>query len=107
MSVVYSTITLTDPSPFDIEWPVIINDVLLISGKHSVQSSTETALRVTFKCQTANMSEITGLKGLIGAAYTLAIDGTSYTKCYISNFSFVEVMPGLYSYTVSFIQDTT
>jgi hypothetical protein len=107
MTVSYNTVTLTDPSPFDIEWLPIINEVVLISGKRSIQASSATAIRVAFKCQTTSLAEITTLKGFIGSSYTLTIDGTSYMKCFISNLSYNEVLPGLYAYTISFIQDTT
>ena len=107
MSVVFGSTTLTDPSPFDIGWPILINEVILMSGKHSIQASSATALNVSFKCQTTSATELSTLKGLIGSSGTLTIDGTSYTKCYISNFTYNEVLPGVYDYTISFIQDTT
>lgn len=107
MSVVFDTITLANPSPFDVEWPVLINESVLLTGKRSVQASSESAIRVTFKCFPASASDVSAIKGKIGAAYTLTIDGTSYTKCYISTFSYYETMPGQYTYTVGFIQDTT
>lgn len=107
MSVVFSTITLTDPSPFDIGWTILINEVILMSGKHSIQASSATALNVSFKCQTTSATELSNLKNKIGSSGTLTIDGTSYTKCYISNFIYNEVLPGVYDYTISFIQDTT
>lgn len=107
MSVVFDTITLPNPSPFDVEWPVLINESVLLNGKRSVQASAESAIRVTFKCFPATASDVSTMKGKIGTSGTLTIDGTSYTKCYISTFSYYETMPGQYTYTVGFIQDTT
>lgn len=107
MTVVFDSVTLPNPSPFDVEVSVLINESVLLTGKRSVQASTATAIRVTFKCFPASASDVSTMKGKIGTSGTLSIDGTLYAKCYISTFSYYETMPGQYTYTVGFIQDTT
>jgi len=101
------TKTLSNPEPFDLNAGVITNVTVLASGKRSVQTSTETAIAPTFRCLTDTYTDISGLRALIGSSGTLSIDGTNYTKCYISSFVEKEWFPGTWEYTVSFAQDTT
>ena len=102
-----TTNTLQDPAPFDKAAGVITNVAILLSGKRSVQSSSETGLDITFKCYTDTHSHVSGLSALIGSSGTLSIDGTGYGTCYISKFSERQWAVGEWEYTVSFVRDTT
>ena len=98
---------LINPEPFDRNINPIVNQTILLSGKRSVQMTTETALSITFRCSTETYSNITDLEAKIGVQKTLAINGINFTKCVISSFRKREWFPGYWTYEVSFVQDTT
>ena len=105
--VTFGTVDLINPEPFDRNNNPITNQTILLSGKRSVQMTTETALSITFRCSTEAYSDITDLEDEIGEQKTLEINGTSFTKCVISSFRKKEWIPDKWTYEVSFIQDTT
>lgn len=105
--VTFDSVTLVNPEPFDRNINPIANQTILLSGKRSVQMTTETALSIIFKCSTETYSNITDLEAKIGLQKTLAINGTNFTKCVISSFRKKEWIPGKWTYEVAFIQDTT
>lgn len=107
MAVLFDSVELKDPERFERDWGVQINETKLYSGKTAVQSSAQTRLAVAFKCFTETYTDISNLKAKIGSPYTLAIDGTNYTKCYINSFAEREWFTGKYEYDVSFVQDTS
>jgi len=106
MAITFDSVELTNPEVFEQKHNVLTKATTLLSGKTSVQSTSETHLTVSFRCLTETYSDITDLKAKIGSKYVLSIDGTTY-NCYISKFSEKELAPGIYEYTVSFIEDTT
>lgn len=105
--VFFDSVKLQNPAPFDHNWNPIVNQAMLLSGKRSVQGSTEKALSVSFRCQTGIHTHISDLKDKIGGAYTLKIDDESYENCYIVAIRDEEWFPGEFEYTVSFVQDTS
>lgn len=106
--VTFDDVELKNPEPFDRDNNPIANQTILLSGKRSVQTTTETALSVSFKCSTETYSDISDLEAKIGLQKTLAINGTNFTKCVISgNFRKREWIPGKWTYEVDFVQDTT
>lgn len=105
--VFFDGVKLQNPEPFDHNWNPIVQQVVLLSGKRSVQGSTEKALSISFRCHTGSHVHISDLKTKIGGAYTLAIDEIDYDKCYIVAIIDQEWFPGEFEYTVSFVQDTT
>lgn len=105
--VTFDSITLQNPEPFDRNDNPIANQTILLSGKRSVQMTTETALSIIFKCNTGTYSNITDLEAKVGLQKTLAINGTNFTKCVISSFTKKEWIPGEWAYEVGFVQDTT
>lgn len=107
MTVTFDSVELIDPAPFEIDPQVLINDTILESGEHSIQSSTETAISVTFHCTTSNENDVTNLRAKIGTEASLVIDSDTYTKCHIASFKSSLWAPGVWTYTVSFKQDTT
>lgn len=107
MTITFDSVELIDPAPFDENPQVLSNDTVLESGKHSCQTSSETALAVAFKCITSTKTDMTNLRAKIGTVATLSLDGTDYTKCHISSFSSQQWFPGEWTYSVSFKQDTT
>jgi hypothetical protein len=105
--IFFDGVKLQNPEPFDHNWNPIVNQAILLTGKRSVQGSTETALSISFRCQTGSHRHITDLKAKIGGPYTLEIDDVSYDNCYIVAIRDTEWYPGEFEYTVSFVQDTT
>lgn len=107
MAITFDSLELKNPEPFERDWGVQTNETKLYSGKTAVQASAETRLAVTFKCYTETYTDISNLRAKIGAPYTLSIDGTNYTQCYITSFKEEEWSSGKYNYEVEFVQDTT
>ncbi len=106
--VTFDTIDLINPEPFDRGDNVLTGITLLLSGKQSTQTSTETTLSISFRCQTETYSDISNLRAKIGLKKTLTINGTDFLKCSISGkFIENEWAPGKWKYAVGFIQDTT
>lgn len=105
--VLFDSVELKNPEPFDRNNNPIANQTILLSGKRSVQMTTETALSITFRCSTETYSDISNLGAKIGLQKTLAINGTNFTKCVISSFRKKEWIPGKWTYEVGFVQDTT
>ena len=105
--VTFDSVELINPEPFDRDNNPIAKQTILLSGKRSAQTTTETALSVSFKCSTETYSDISNLEGKIGLQKTLAINGTDFTKCVITSFRKNEWIPGKWTYEVGFIQDTT
>lgn len=106
--VTFDGIELKNPVIFNKEHNPITGQTILLSGKQATQTSTETALSVSFRCSTETYSDVSNLRAKIGLKKTLVIDGTNYTKCSISGiFKEREWYPGKWEYEMEFIQDTT
>ncbi|MBC2746258.1 MAG: hypothetical protein HF975_04480 [ANME-2 cluster archaeon] len=105
--ITFDGVELKHPEPFEIDPQVIVNETVLLSGKRSLQSSSETAVSVTIKCHTDTISDVTNLRAKIGTEGSLVVDSTTYTKCHISAWSEVLWSKGKWEYTVGFKQDTT
>lgn len=106
MSISYDGQTLSNASVFDDDAGVLCIATKLLSGKVSVQASSETGFTPSFRCHTTDASEISTLKGKIGSSATLVIDSTSYTNCYIQKFKSSEHAPGKYQYEIEFVRST-
>lgn len=107
MTITFDSIVLRNPEPFKIDRQPIVNDAVLLSGKHSLQSTSETAISCTISCHTETASHVSDLRAKIGTEGSLVIDGTTYTKCRISSWSESEWAKDKYEYSVGFKQDTT
>ena len=107
MTITFDSVELKNPEPFEIDKQVLIGDTVLLSGKHSIQATTETAITCTIKCYSATKSDMTNLRAKIGTEGSLVVGSDTYTKCRIVAWSESEWAKGEYSYTVSFKQDTT
>lgn len=107
MSVTFDSIELKNPEPFDIDPQVLITDTVLLSCKHSIQGTTETAIMCTITGYTDTESDITNLRAKIGTEASLVVDSDTYTKCHISAFTSKLWAKGKWTYTASFKQDTT
>jgi len=107
MTITFDSIELKNPEPFGKNWGVITNQTVLLSGKRSVQVSSELAISVSFRCSTETYSDISNLRAKIGSAYSLVIDSDTYTNCYISFFTEREWFTGKWEYEVSFVRDTS
>jgi len=106
-SITFDGVVLVRPSRPDIDWSPITNVVVLISGKRSVQSSSELGFSVGFICVTETYSNISDLRAKIGSPYTLVIDGVNYTNCYISSFKERKIDDIHWEYSVGFVRQTT
>ena len=105
--VTFDSVELKNPIIFDRDSNPIVNQTVLLSGKRSTQTTTETAISVSYRCSTETYSDVSNLKAKIGLQKTLTIDSTDFTKCSISSFKEREWYPGKWEYEVGFIQDTT
>ena len=107
MTVTFDSVELKSPEPFEVDRQVLIGDTVLLSGKHSVQGTTETAISCTIKCHTETASDVSTLRAKIGTEGSLVVDVTTYTKCHISSWSETEWAKDKFEYTIGFKQDTT
>lgn len=107
MSITFDSVTLVNPEEHDLETIIKTNEVTLISGKNSVQTSTATYIKVSFRCLTQTYTDVSGLAAKIGYKATLSINGTSYTNCVITSFKECQIYPNVWEYEVSFTQDTS
>lgn len=107
MSVTFDGVTLKNPEPFELNHQIILADTVLLSGKHSIQGSSETAIEVTIKCHTDSIGDVTSLRAKIGTEGSLVVDSTTYTKCHISSWNDIEWANGKWEYSATFKQDTT
>ena len=107
MSITFDSVALVNPEEHEMETVVKTNEVTLISGKNSVQTSTATFIKVTFKCLTETYTDVSNLRGKAGSKATLSINGTSYTNCAITGFRECQIYPNVWEYEVSFTQDTS
>ena len=105
-AVTFDSITLQKPSPYRPDYDVKATETVLLSGKRSVQSTTEVGYKISFSCQTGTYSNVTDLSAKIGLEKTLVDDFGSHTKSYISAFTVVEILPDVWEYEVSFVQQT-
>lgn len=86
------------------------NATTLLSGKVSIQASSEQKFSRTYECYTEGLPEIMTLLAKIGVKGTLVDGSETITNCYIAPpFSYKEVLwsSGKYVYTISFQRDTS
>lgn len=105
-TVTFDSITLIRPSPISKMPQIQIGDTVLLSGKHSIQSSTETALSVSFSCFTDTYTDVSNLFAKVGTVYALVIGSDASRNAYISSWSEIEDPPGWWTYTVGFKEET-
>jgi hypothetical protein len=107
-SITFDGVPLVRPSFPSFDRSPITDVKVLISGKRSVQTSSELGFAVSFVCVTDTLTDISDLRAKIGAPYTLVIDGVNYTNCYIqSPWKEEKIDNNNWKYTVSFVRDTT
>ena len=104
-AVTFDAVVLQKPSPYTPSYDVKATETVLLSGKRSVQSTTEVGYKITYSCFTATYSNVTDLSAKIGVKKTL-VDDFGSRSAYISAFSVVEDPPDIWTYTVSFIGDS-
>lgn len=105
MAITFDGVTLVNPSPYTSDYQPRTKETILLSGKRSVQSSTELGYHVSYSCFTLTYSNVTDLRAKIGAEASL-VDDFGTRNAYISAFSVVEDPPDIWKYTVSFIGDS-
>ena len=107
MSVTFDGVALVNPEEYDLVTNIKVNEVTLLSGKNSVQTSSETYITVSFRCLTQTYSDVTNLQAKIGSKATLIMDEGTYNNCVITAFSAIEIYPDVWEYNVSFTRDTS
>lgn len=107
MTVIYDTVTLSNASPYAIDHGSNVGKKTLVGGGVSLQGSTATRRAWEFDCFTEDHAEIDALVALKNQRLTLTVHGTTYTNVMIDD-RFVEQVdiPGLYFYSIGFIQET-
>lgn len=106
--ITFDGVELKNVAPFDLAPKINTTDTLLASGKHSVQTSTETGFAPSFDCVTQDYADITAILGKIGVIGPLVIDGVEHPKCAIRDgMSIKQVASNVWKYTVPFVEDTS
>lgn len=94
----------------DEELEIITSRTVLHSGKTSVKLGSYTSKRFTFQCMSNSKTAYDQLVALIGNKYTLAVDGETITKAYISSWSNARKIgtgtSRLYTWIIGFEQET-
>jgi hypothetical protein len=106
MTTTFNSITLSNPSPLSQIHQVRTTEHVLLNGKTVVQGVANYGTKFRFRCMTTSFAEITSHLGNVGSPYTLAVEGTNYTNCYITAFSITEATPTSWQYDVEFTRDT-
>ena len=106
MAVTFDAIELKNPSPFNKQPAIQLKNTVLLSGKHSLQSSTETALSVSFDCFTDTYSDVSNIFAKVGLVKSLVIGSEAARNCSISSWSEIEDPPGWWRYVVNFKEQT-
>ena len=107
MTVTFGGVTLVDASKTKTGYQVQTKDTVLLSGRHSVQSSPQVGRTWSYSAF-GTEGDVASLMGMVGYPHTLVINGTPYTKCYISGEVSVDESdnPLWVHYTVTFVQET-
>jgi hypothetical protein len=107
MAITFDGVTLVNPSPYTPDYQPQTKETILLSGKSSVQSSTELGYHVSYSCFTSTYSNVTDLRAKIGTKYSL-VDDYGTRNAYISSFNVTKINsnPDFWRYEVSFIADT-
>ena len=109
MTITFDGVTLVNPSTYTPDYQPRTKETILLSGKSSVQSSTELGYHVSYSCFTPTYSNVTDLRAKIGTKYSLVDDyNAGGINAYISAFSVTKIVstPDYWRYNVSFIADT-
>lgn len=107
-TVAFDSVVLRSPEPFYMRRPTLTKEVVLLSGKTSVQTSPQAGLSASFRCTTEDFGDFTAIIAKIGTTASLVIGTSTYTNCVISGApTIVEKLPGVWEYEVSFVQDTS
>jgi len=108
MTTTFNSVPLPNASKISGEVGALINETVLLSGKHSIQATTGTGFGATFRCF-GTWAQFEAIIALIGSPYTLITATETYYKCYISGDVKVEESdnPSWFYFDVSFRQDTT
>ena len=107
MAITFDAIPLVNAAPYTPDYQPRTKEEILLSGKSSVQSSTELGYHISFSCFTETYSNVTDLRAKAGAKYSL-VDDYGTRNAYISAFTVTKIVstPDYWRYEVSFIADT-
>jgi bifunctional N-acetylglucosamine-1-phosphate-uridyltransferase/glucosamine-1-phosphate-acetyltransferase GlmU-like protein len=114
IAVSFDGITLSSPSPVSMGIDFQVNRRVLVSGKTSVQASTQIAEQHTFRCTAEQAledgtlpAEITSLIAKAGVKGTLTIGAKTVTGCYIARLGGIRMVnTAEWEYEIEFIQET-
>jgi hypothetical protein len=114
ISVTFDGVALSNPSPVNMGYSVLLNKRTLVSGKTSVQASPETAEQHRFRCTAEQAAEdgtlpaeVTALLAKVGTKGSLVIGGKTVAGCYIGGITNIRMLNSVeWEYEVEFIQET-
>jgi hypothetical protein len=111
MTITFDGVELVNAGEYDFELKTLTKETTLLSGKRSVQTSTETGLFVTIP-GAGTGAEVDAISAKIGAKGSLVLIEGTYTNCVISGNFKKKRAGGRYSgvdwyfYEVSFVRET-
>lgn len=110
MTTTFDTVTLTNASPEQPGFAIRATERILIDGKSKMVAAANYGRMHRFTCMTEDFGDITDLLAKAGSPFTLTVEGTAYTNCYLTNRVSVGAVPGnpgAWTYSCEFVQDTT
>jgi len=108
MPVTFDNFVLKEASKISNTYGVLANERVLITGRRKIKANAELGFGAVFQFMDT-WAEVTAILTKVGSPYTLTVDGTSYTNCYIyGDIKITESdSPGTYFCEVGFKQDTS
>jgi hypothetical protein len=107
MAVSFAGVPLPNASKIKGQPQILLNDTILIDGKHSIQATTQMGQVVTYTCL-GTWAQYEAILALVGSDGTLITEDETYSDhMYISSLSYEEsANPNYYFFTVSFALET-
>jgi hypothetical protein len=109
MTATFDNTVLPNASKLSHAYPVPSKDLLLLSGKHLIQSASLTGFEPKYRCL-GTWTQFEAVLAKVGTFGTLVTDAypSGYTDCCISSITVDESEnPGYFYFDVSFKRDTS
>jgi hypothetical protein len=107
MTVTFNGVELKKASKISHTHPTLTTDTVVLIGKHSIQSNTNTGFEAKFSCF-GTMADVNLILAEVGGKHDLVVGLTTYTNCYISGQIQVNESdnPDYFTYELAFVQET-